>query len=134
MEVIHFIPVLAAGLYWWFGRGRPVGLLYCFLLAYGAPTAVSVLATLVISTQGAGDLWDHLFPVFAWGGSIGMLYQAWRTPPMKSEGTRTCPFCAEVIKMQAVACRYCGRNLPRIADMVPHGQAVGAGGSSRAGA
>jgi hypothetical protein len=32
-----------------------------------------------------------------------------------ADTTKTCPFCAESIKRAAVACKYCGRDLPETA-------------------
>src|SRR5437868_2992293 len=38
---------------------------------------------------------------------------------MSPSGTKECPFCAETIKMAAVLCRFCGRELPPLGSPEP---------------
>jgi len=41
--------------------------------------------------------------------------QAIEASRLESSDSRKCPFCAEIIKREAVVCRYCGRDVPAVA-------------------
>jgi hypothetical protein len=95
--LLTILPILAAGLYWWFARGRPMGLVYVFLAAAVPAAIIEWLAGSPAAT-----------PAVAWLVSIGMLSLARRLPRNQAPGSKTCPACAEDVKSQAHVCKHCG--------------------------
>lgn len=83
--------------------------------------AASVAAAVYADRQGRngfGFFWLAVFlsPIVAFLFAMGTPDKAELAKRALKAGDRKCPFCAELVKREAVKCRHCGSDLTKAVD------------------
>ena len=83
-------------------------------------------AALASSKNRNGAAWFFMGLVFGPFGLLVAFFPKIEKAPDRgategvAEGTKTCPFCAESIKAEAIVCRFCNREVPRVSEPPSH--------------
>lgn len=85
-----------------------------FAVLYLIDVGISLIPAIIAYKKGRDLLlwWFYGFLIFI----VALIHSILIKPTdyvLLSQGMKKCPFCAELIRLDANVCRYCGRDLPR---------------------